>query len=78
MSNTDHKLQDTFLNLVRKEKITVTIYLVNGARLKGVIKGFDKFVILLKNEVQQIVYKHAVSTISPEKDIHLKFEEQAE
>jgi len=47
---------------------------VNGARLRGVIKGFDKFVVLLKNEVQQVVYKHAISTISPEKDIHLDVE----
>jgi len=74
MSNAEHKLQDMFLNYVRKEKIPVTIFLVNGARLKGTIKGFDKFVVMLKNDVQQLVYKHAISTISPEKDIHLDFE----
>jgi host factor-I protein len=74
MISSDHKLQDLFLNYARKEKIAVTIYLVNGTRLKGVIKGFDKFVVLLKNDVQQLVYKHAISTISPEKDIHLDFE----
>ena len=74
MSITEHKLQDLFLNYVRKEKIPVTVFLVNGSRLKGVIKGFDKFAVLLKNDVQQLVYKHAISTISPEKDVHLKFE----
>lgn len=74
MSNTDHKLQDMYLNHVRKEKIPVTIFLVNGTRLKGFIKGFDKFVVLLKGEYQQLVYKHAISTISPEKDVQLKFE----
>ncbi len=74
MSNADHKLQDQYLNHVRKEKIPVTIYLLNGARLRGTIKGFDKFVVLLKNEVQQIIYKHAISSIVPEKDIHLDFE----
>ncbi|MBI5739729.1 MAG: RNA chaperone Hfq [Nitrospirae bacterium] len=78
MSNNDHKLQDMYLNHVRKEKMPVTVYLVNGARLRGVIKGFDKFVILLKNDVQQIVYKHAVSTISPDRDVNMKLEEQAE
>jgi len=73
MSNTDHKLQDMYLNHVRKEKIPVTVFLINGTRLRGVIKGFDKFAVLLKNDVQQLVYKHAFSTISPEKDVHLKF-----
>ena len=74
MSNAEHKLQDLFLNYVRKEKIPVTVFLVNGTRLKGVIKGFDKFAILLKHDMQQLVYKHAISTISPDKDVHLKFE----
>lgn len=74
MTNSEHKLQDLYLNYVRKEKIPVTIFLVNGTRLKGVIKGFDKFAVLLKNDVQQLVYKHAISTISPDKDIHLNIE----
>ena len=74
MAHAENKLQDLFLNYVRKEKIPVTIFLVNGARLRGVIKGFDKFAVLLKNDVQQLVYKHAISTVSPEKDIQLKFE----
>jgi host factor-I protein len=74
MANAENKLQDLFLNYVRKEKIPVTIFLVNGTRLRGTIKGFDKFAVLLKNDVQQLVYKHAISTVSPEKDVQLKFE----
>lgn len=72
MSNGEHKLQDIFLNHVRKEKIPVTVFLVNGARLRGTITGFDKFAITLKHDVQQLVYKHAVSTISPEKNFNLR------
>jgi host factor-I protein len=64
-------LQDVFLNQMRKEKIPVTMYLVNGARISGTIKGFDNFVILMKQENQQLVYKHAISTIIPEKPIDL-------
>ncbi|MCK8817694.1 RNA chaperone Hfq [Natroniella sulfidigena] len=63
-------LQNDFLNQVRKEKIGLTIYLVNGFRLSGIVKSFDNFTILLKtDEGEQLVYKHAVSTISPEKDV---------
>ncbi len=69
-------LQDNYLNQLRKEKIPVVIYLTNGVRLKGVIKGFDSFVILLKDASQQMIYKHAVSTIVPEKDIDLRFENE--
>lgn len=76
MPNKDRKLQDLFLNQLRKEKIPVTIFLVNGTRLKGTIKGFDNFVILLKQNNQQLVYKHAVSTISPDKDINLVIENE--
>lgn len=71
MGKSQVNLQDLFLNQMRKEKIPVTMYLVNGARLTGTIKGFDNFVILLKQESQQLVYKHAISTISPEKPIEL-------
>lgn len=74
MSNTENRLQDIFLNQVRKEKTPVSIYLVNGARLRGTIRGFDKFAVLLKHDVQQLVYKHAISTILPEKDINIKFD----
>lgn len=67
-------LQDLFLNQLRKEKIPVTVYLINGVRLKGVVKGFDSFVILLKEANEQLIYKHAVSTIVPEKIVDLKVE----
>jgi host factor-I protein len=65
-------LQDAFLNQLRKEKVPVLMYLTNGVRLKGVIKGFDNFVILLKESSQQLIYKHAVSTIQPEREIDLR------
>ena len=67
-------LQDTYLNQLRREKTPVVIYLTNGVRLKGVIKGFDNFVILLKDISQSLIYKHAVSTIVPERDVELDFE----
>jgi host factor-I protein len=69
MGKSQVNLQDIFLNQMRKEKIPVTMYLVNGARLTGMIKGFDNFVILLKQENQQLVYKHAISTIIPDKPV---------
>ncbi len=71
MGKSQVNLQDIFLNQMRKEKIPVTMYLVNGARLTGMIKGFDNFVILLKQENQQLVYKHAISTIIPEKPLEI-------
>ena len=71
MGKSQVNLQDVFLNQMRKEKIPVTMYLVNGARLTGMIKGFDNFVILLKQENQQLVYKHAISTIIPDKAVEL-------
>ena len=71
MGKSQVNLQDIFLNQMRKEKMPVTMYLVNGARLTGMIKGFDNFVILLKQENQQLVYKHAISTIIPDKPVEL-------
>jgi host factor-I protein len=68
-------LQDNYLNQLRKDKLPVLVYLTNGVRLKGVVKAFDNFVILLKDANQQLVYKHAVSTIVPERDIDIRFEE---
>lgn len=64
-------LQDIFLNQIRKEHIPVTIYLLNGFQIKGTVKGFDNFTIILEseNKQQQMVYKHALSTISPLKPI---------
>ena len=58
-----HTLQDPFLNTLRKDRVPVAIYLVNGIKLQGQVESFDQFVILLKNSVNQLVYKHAISTI---------------
>ena len=60
-----HTLQDPYLNALRKERVPVSIYLVNGIKLQGQIESFDQFVILLKNTVSQMVYKHAISTVVP-------------
>jgi len=64
-------LQDPFLNVLRKERIPVSIYLVNGIKLQGQIESFDQYVILLKNTVSQMVYKHAVSTVVPSRPVRL-------
>ena len=58
-----HSLQDPYLNALRKERIPVSIFLVNGIKLQGQIESFDQFVILLRNTVSQMVYKHAISTV---------------
>jgi host factor-I protein len=68
--------QDNYLNQLRKDKIPVIIFLTNGVRLKGFVKGFDNFVILVKDVNQQLIYKHAVSTIVPERDIDIRLESQ--
>lgn len=65
-------LQDPFLNALRREKIPVSIYLVNGIKLQGQVDSFDQFVVLLKNNVSQMVYKHAISTIVPARNITTK------
>ncbi|GAA5215638.1 RNA chaperone Hfq [Corallincola platygyrae] len=62
-------LQDPFLNALRKERVPVSIYLVNGIKLQGQVESFDQFVILLKNTVSQMVYKHAISTVVPARPI---------
>ncbi|MDH5358064.1 MAG: RNA chaperone Hfq [Gammaproteobacteria bacterium] len=62
-------LQDPFLNALRRENVTVSVYLVNGIKLQGQIDSFDQFVILLKNSVNQMVYKHAISTIVPSRNV---------
>jgi len=64
-------LQDPFLNLLRKERVPVSIYLVNGIKLQGQIESFDQFVVLLKNSVNQMVYKHAISTVVPARSVKL-------
>lgn len=62
-------LQEPFLNALRKERVPVSIYLVNGIKLQGQIESFDQFVILLRNVVSQMVYKHAISTIVPSRNV---------
>ncbi len=64
-------LQDPFLNALRKEKVPVSIYLVNGIKLQGQIESFDQFVVLLKNTVSQMVYKHAISTVVPARNVKI-------
>jgi host factor-I protein len=64
-------LQDPFLNALRKERVPVAIYLVNGIKLQGQIDSFDQFVVLLKNSVSQMVYKHAISTVVPARNVKL-------
>lgn len=72
-------LQDPFLNTLRKEKVPVSIYLVNGIKLQGTIESFDQFVVLLRNSVSQMVYKHAISTVVPSRAIRvLDGEEEGE
>ncbi len=66
-------LQDPFLNALRKEKISVSIYLVNGIKLQGIIEAFDQFSIVLRNSVNQMVYKHAISTVVPAKAVRLVY-----
>ncbi len=63
------QLQDPFLNALRKEKVPVSIYLVNGIKLQGLVESFDQFVVLLKNSVSQMVYKHAISTVVPARNV---------
>ena len=67
-----HQLQDPFLNLLRQENVPVSIYLMNGIRLQGHIESFDQYVVLLRNAITQMVYKHAISTIMPGRAINLK------
>jgi host factor-I protein len=62
-------LQDPFLNTLRKERVPVSIFLVNGIKLQGQIESFDQFVVLLKNNVSQMIYKHAISTVVPSRNV---------
>ncbi len=64
-------LQEPFLNALRREHVPVSIFLVNGIKLQGQIESFDQFVILLKNNVSQMVYKHAISTIVPSRNVQI-------
>lgn len=72
MTKNQLNLQDAFLNQVRKEKVAVTIYLVNGFQIKGMIRGFDNFTVIIEFEGrQQMVYKHAISTVSPVRPVNI-------
>jgi host factor-I protein len=71
-------LQDPFLNTLRKEKVPVSIYLVNGIKLQGTIDSFDQFVVLLNNSVSQMVYKHAISTVVPSRAVKVATDETGE
>jgi host factor-I protein len=73
-----HTLQDPFLNVLRKERIPVSIYLVSGIKLQGQIESFDQFVILLKNAVSQMVYKHAISTVVPARMVKIPIQGQGD
>lgn len=64
-------LQDPFLNALRRERVPVSIYLVNGIKLQGTIESFDQFVVLLRNTVSQMIYKHAISTVVPARNVRL-------
>ncbi|KIY22986.1 MULTISPECIES: RNA chaperone Hfq [Bacillaceae] len=71
-------IQDQYLNQLRKDNINVTVFLLNGFQLRGQIKGFDNFTVLFESEgKQQLVYKHAISTFAPQKNVQIDFEAQA-
>ena len=78
ISNKGQLLQDPFLNALRKEHIPVSIYLVNGIKLQGQIESFDQYVVLLRNTVTQMVYKHAISTVVPARAVNFAVEQPAE
>jgi host factor-I protein len=69
-------LQDPFLNACRRERIPVAVYLVNGIKLQGTIESFDQFVVLLRNTVSQMVYKHAISTVVPSRNVRVGAEDE--
>ena len=72
-------IQDAFLNVIRKEKIGVTVFTTNGVKIQGNILSFDTFtVVILSNKVQQLIFKHAISTIIPAKNISLNFNSSSE
>ena len=69
-------LQEPFLNALRRERVPVAIYLVNGIKLQGQVESFDQFVVLLKNSVSQMIYKHAISTVVPARNVSIYDEEE--
>lgn len=72
-----HLLQDPYLNALRKERVPVSVYLVNGIKLQGQIESFDQFVVLLRNSVSQMIYKHAISTVVPARNIKIPRDEDS-
>ena len=72
------KVQDAFLNALRKERIPVSIFLKNGIKLQGTIDSFDQFVVILKNVNTQAVYKHAISTVVPSRNVRLPTADSAD
>jgi host factor-I protein len=77
MSVKGQQLQDPFLNALRKEHVQVAIYLVNGIKLQGQVESFDQYVVLLKNTLTQMVYKHAISTIVPARAVNIPYDDAA-
>jgi len=71
-------LQDPFLNALRKDRIPVSIYLVSGIKLQGQIESFDQFVILLRNTVSQMIYKSAISTVVPSRNVKISYSGEEE
>src|SRR6056297_1294890 len=71
MSSKGQSLQDPYLNALRKERVPVSVFLVNGIKLQGQIESFDNFVVLLKNSVSQMIYKHAISTVVPARNVRI-------
>ncbi|MDT8449262.1 MAG: RNA chaperone Hfq [Wenzhouxiangellaceae bacterium] len=71
MPGKSQSLQDPFLNALRRERVPVSIFLVNGIKLQGQIESFDNFVVLLKNSVSQMIYKHAISTVVPARNVRI-------
>ena len=71
-------LQDPYLNTLRKEQIPVSIYLVNGIKLQGRIEAFDQYVVLLRNTVNQMIFKHAISTVQPSRNVDIETSESGD
>ena len=71
-------LQDPYLNALRRERVPVSVFLVNGIKLQGQIESFDNFVVLLKNSVSQMIYKHAISTVVPARNVRIGDDEEEE
>jgi len=65
------KIQDPFLNALRKERIPVSVFMKNGIKLQGTIESFDQFIVMLKNVTTQVVYKHAISTVVPSRNVRI-------